>query len=300
MDRQLFKMILQQLQKTQPHLPVRGTYTDQQIVAIYYFTVLNNRPVCWACNRDHWPITYLAQWKTLPSQSQMSRRLRTPTVCKLMDQIEQQVLRPQDTKKESASIEMVWYVDGKPLPISGHSRDRQCGYGKAAGCLARGYKLHLLWGCRGTVADFRVTPMNRDERPMARRMLRNAQIQGYVIGDGNYDDDSLHKICEQRGNLRMITPPRNKKAKGFGHHKISLSRRDCMLRQKEPSPEFIKGLIKQRIQIEGFFSQQTCSGEGLWSLPPWVRTHARVHRWVQAKLVITTLRRQIQIVKKVA
>jgi hypothetical protein len=34
-------------------------------------------------------------------------------------------------------------------------------------------------------------------------------------------------------------------------------------------------------------------GGGLNGLPSWVRTHRRVHRWVQAKLIFTGLRRQI-------
>ena len=89
MDRQLYRLILKELKCTKTHLPTRATYTDQQIVAVYYYAVLNNRSVSWACVRSHWWVNLLAGViKSLPSQSQMSRRLRTESVRKLLDQIE--------------------------------------------------------------------------------------------------------------------------------------------------------------------------------------------------------------------
>jgi hypothetical protein len=35
-------------------------------------------------------------------------------------------------------------------------------------------------------------------------------------------------------------------------------------------------------------------GGGLTGLPAWVRTHRRVHRWVQAKLVLSALKQQLR------
>lgn len=292
MDRELYRLILQELRKTTPHLPIRGTYTDQEIVSVFYFAVLNNRPVSWACDRRNWPICYLSHGRSLPSQSQMSRRLRTASVSQLLDQIEQQVFH-SDKSEVTSPFELAWYLDGRPLVVSKHSRDRYARFGRASRGIGRGYKLHLLLGCRGTIGDYRVTPMNRDERPMARRMLRRAKIQGYVLGDANYDDDGLHEICEKRGNLTMITPPRQKNAKGFGHRKYTASRRDCIQRQRDPFPEFVEQMMRQRYRIDTFFGQQTSCGEGLWSLPPWVRTFPRVYRWIQAKLALLVLRNRI-------
>jgi hypothetical protein len=55
----------------------------------------------------------------------MSRRLRSPGVQKLLDALEQRVLAPKQPG-------LYWMIDGKPLAISGCSKDRQAGYGRAA------------------------------------------------------------------------------------------------------------------------------------------------------------------------
>ena len=75
------------------------------------------------------------------------------------------VLRPQH------NMSLAWSMDGKPLMIGGCSKDKQAGYGRAAGCKAKGYKLHTIAGKQGEIAEWRVAPMNKDERVMGARML---------------------------------------------------------------------------------------------------------------------------------
>ena len=53
-----------------------------------------------------------------------------------------------------------------------------------------------------------------------------------------------------------------------------------------------RSLFKQRFQIEQHFGHLTSWGGGLNSLPAWARTHRRVHRWIQAKLILTALKRR--------
>ena len=65
-------------------------------------------------------------------------------------------------------------LDGKPLTIGGCSKDRQAGYGRAAGGKARGYKIHVIYGSDGSIAAWRIAPMNVDERVMAARASFNA------------------------------------------------------------------------------------------------------------------------------
>ena len=52
------------------------------------------------------------------------------------------------------------------------------------------------------------------------------------------------------------------------------------------------GLLMDRAEIERRYGHLSNWGGGLNGLPAWVRTHRRVARWVQAKLVLTTLKRQ--------
>src|SRR6185369_2432610 len=132
---------------------------------------------------------------------------------------------------------------------------------------------------------------NVDERVMAARMLRTAPIQGYIAADSNYDSNRLHEICDRRGNMQLVSPRRYGPGRGHGHRKQTVGR----LRSKEllenPMPHFGRQLLADRSDIERFFGNMTSWGGGLTHLPPWVRTHRRVYRWVQAKLILNRLKR---------
>lgn len=258
-------------------------FADVRIVAVFYWAVIHDRPRCWACRREHWPIHLRKQ--PLPSPSTLSRRLRSPSVMALLDAVDRQVVAPRNG-------EMFWMIDGKPLAISGCSKDRQAGYGRAAGGKAKGYKLHALVSSQGNVASWLVAPMNKDERTMARRLLRRADVQGYLLADANYDSNPLHKQCQAKGELQMVTPRRYGKGKGLGHRSQSPGRLRSVALLENPQPRFGERLMLDRAEIERRFGHLTNWGGALTCLPAWVRTHRRVHRWVQAKLVLTELKRQ--------
>ena len=260
----------------------RDDFTNRRIVAVYYWSVLHDRPVSWAVQRCNWPVA-LRRWP-LPSNTTMSRRLRTKAVLDLLKALEQRVVR----KPDSGSL--VGLMDGKPLPISGISKDRQSGYGRAARSKAKGYKLHALQGADKSLADWRLAPRNVDERKMAKRMLKQAKICGYVVTDANYDSNELHATCGERDNLQLVVPRRYGPGRGHGHRKQTRGR----LRSKEilenPYPHFGNALLRQRSAIQRYFGSLTNWGGGLTHLPPWARGYRRVYRWVQAKLVINHIK----------
>lgn len=214
----------------------------------------------------------------------MSRRLRPGDVRALLDQVEAEVLRPQRRW-------LLWMIDGKPLAVGGCSKDRQVGYGRAAGTMAKGDKLHAVFGPNFVVAAWRIAPMNKDERVMARRLLRDAPIQGYVLADGNDDSNDLHDVCLARENVQFVAPRRYGPGRGTGHRPQSPSRLRSMELLEGESP-FGRSLFRQRFLFEQHFGHLTSWSGGLNSLPPWARTHRRVHRWVQAKLILTALKRR--------
>jgi hypothetical protein len=263
----------------------REDLSDEQIVRTYFWAVLHDRPVSWACKRGNWPI-WLRREK-LPSPSTMSRRLRTPSVQALLRALEKSVLASRDP------CPLGWAIDGKPLVISGCSKDRQAGYGRAAGGKAKGYKIHAIIGLDGSVAAWRVAPMNKDERVMARRLLREADIQGYLLGDSNYDSNDLHRSCDERGDRQMVVPRRYGPNRGHGHREQSAGRMRSKELLENPQARFGETLYQQRTSIERFYGNLTNWGGGLNHLPAWVRTHHRVHQWVQAKLILTALRRGV-------
>ena len=262
------------------------TFQDRDIARVFHWAALHDRPTCWACDKRNWPL--YARKKPLPSPSVMSRRLRSPSVLDLLGHLARDVLDPQGDPP------LLWRVDGKSLPIGGASGDRQAGYGRAAGGKAKGYKLHALVGGDGSLPIWRLAPMNKDERVMARRMVRQADVQGYVVGDAAFDDNLLHDACWAKGNLQLLTPRRYQKAKGLGHHRHSPGRLRSLEILDSPFPAFGRSLLKGRQAIERYFGNLTSFGGGLGPLPAWVRTYRRVHRWVQAKLIFNALRMQLR------
>lgn len=289
MEYQLWKAIVALLPAFgKPRKRRTNDFTDQDIVQVFYWAVVHDRPTSWAVCKAHWPVH--CRRGLLPSSATMSRRLRSPSVLTLLERLQQRVLAPQEPG-------LFWIIDGKPLPIGGCSKDRQAGYGRAAGSKAKGYKVHALLGAGGSVAAWRLAPMNKDERVMAERLVRSAppEVAGYLLGDSNFDSNPLHRVCEQRGNLQLVTPRRYGPGKGTGHRKQTAGRLRSMAILENPYPAFGKQLQKDRGAIERQFGNWTNWGGGLTGLPPWVRGHRRVHRWVQAKLVLYKLRDNLEI-----
>jgi Transposase DDE domain len=286
MEHQLWKAIVAVLatldkKRFNPH----EDFTDRRIVQVFYWAVIHDRPVTWACRRASWPI-HLRRHR-LPSDSTMSVRLRTPSVRQLLEALERRVTAP-------AAPGLLWLIDGLPLLIGGASKDRHAGYGRAARGMALGYKLHAILNTAG-IAAWRIAPLNKDERTMAQRLVRIAGVQGYLVGDANYDSNPLHDACIAAGELQLLTPRRYGSGHHLGHRRHSPGRLRSIARTESPFPAFAARLLHDRKAIERAFGQLTNWGGGLTTLPPWVRTYPRVHRWVQAKLTLTYLKRSPDI-----
>ena len=54
----------------------RDTHPTCTIVRVHLWSVLHDRPTCWACEKQNWTQRTLPQ--ALPDQSTMSRRMRRP------------------------------------------------------------------------------------------------------------------------------------------------------------------------------------------------------------------------------
>ena len=258
----------------------RAQYDDARIATTYLWAVLHDRPISWACQKQHWPIYY--RRGALPTPSTMSRRLTTAGVQKLLKEVEQHLYDRLPPSRRH-------WIDAKPLPIGRASKDGQAGFGYAASGLAKGYKFHALVNdSRGFVA-WTIKPMNHTEAKVAPQLIVQLNEGDTVAGDGAYDKNHLYDLAGQRG-IQLIAPQRIKAAKGLGHRPHSPYRLASLAMQKQPQGQ---QLLDARDQIERVFGQLTNIGCGLSPLPNWVRTHFRVKQWVQAKLIFYYLWREI-------
>lgn len=246
-------------------------FSDQRIVQVYLWSVLHDRPVCWACHECNWPPNMLVG--DLPSQPTMSRRLRSQGVQRLLTHVEQHY-------RQRFGSSLFKCIDAMPMPIGNSTGDRQAGYGRAACGKACGYKFYAIFDSLGGVDSWRVCPMNVSEKKIARRLMRDISGGGYLIGDGEYDDAGLYALAAQR-QWQLVAPKR--KGKGIGHRRQRPERlRSIALGQRS----FGQRLLHDRAAIDRFFGSWSSWCGGIKHPPAWVRTHHRVRLWVQAKLII--------------
>ncbi len=284
MERELFRKVKTELAALGPTPRGRNLFSDAVIVLVFFWTVLNDRPVSWGCVAANWPWRWRP--RRLPSQSRMSRRLRTRSVRGLIGTLEQRVLR------DGRAAPLACAVDGKPLPVGPHSHDRQARWGRGAGVWAKGYKLHLLLSVCGTIVAWRLTPMNTPEREMARRLIRQAQCAGYILGDKEYDANYLYDEAAEHGG-QLVAPRQRGQTKGLGSRRQAPGRLRSKDLLENTVSTFGRELHELRRGIERKFGYLTSTGGLLTHLPSWVRTHRRVCLWVQAKLILADLRPMI-------
>jgi hypothetical protein len=281
MERELFQMVKAEVRALAPRARERNRFSDALIVLVYFWAVICDRPVSWACRRSSWPGGLRP--RVIPSQSRMSRRLRTAAVRALVATLEERVLRA------GRAAPVACAVDGKPLPVGTHSHDRQAAWGRGAGVWAKGYKLHLLLSLCGTVMAWRLSPMCAGEREMARRLLKQARCAGYILGDKQYDANYLYDEAARHGG-QLVAPRQMGRTKGLGSRVQAAGRLRSKDLLENTVSDFGQRVHEQRNVIERRFGYLTSTSGLLNHLPSWVRTYRRVHLYVRAKLILADVR----------
>lgn len=240
---------------------------------VFFWAVLHERPMSWACESENWPENLWTR-EILPSQSTMSRRLRTTEVLILMNVMEQHLLQLQQPG-------WITVVDGKPLVVGSHSKDPDCDWGRAGRSYAKGYKLHAIYAQAPLLLAWEIAPMNVSEPEVAARLIPALKGGGYILGDKAFDSNPLHDVALCTGH--QLVAERKRPHDGLGHRKHSPGRLRSMALLKN---EFGKALYHCRDDIERWFGWLTNHVSGLLPLPNWVRRLHRVRCWIQAKLII--------------
>lgn len=281
MERELFSLLMDALRALpgSRRRPPKGTYRDLDVLAVVLWAALHDRPISWATQRRHWPPH--DRRRPLPSGSTVSRRSNTPEITATLTVL---ILALHDEGDGQETL----VVDGRPLKIAPHSADPDARFGRAAGGLGKGYKLHQIVDLRGNCRGFRVEPLNASEPVVARELIAslNHGEARELLADGNYDVNRLYDIAGSRG-IQMLTAPRNTKAKALGHHRHSPHRlRGLRIVRNDPD------VLERRRRIESSFGTQGNVVGGLGPLPNFVRRLRRVRRWVAAKLAIDAAHRR--------
>ena len=239
-------------------------YQPWILVAVLLWAALHDRPIAWACQTRHWSTTTLKP-RRLPSPSTLSRRLDSAGVGLLLHALEQRL-------RDSGPPALVAFVDGKPLPVGGNSKDPDARFGHGAGTIAKGYKLHAIWSTRAVPEAWDVTPLNANEKALAAELVGQLQYGGYLLGDGNFDASYVYDAAFARG-YQLVAPYRKAENPGSGKHYQSPQRlRSIAILQSD----FGRVLYRARTAVERMFGNATSFGGGLGPLPAWVRGLARV------------------------
>ena len=260
------------------------TYSLGLITLIYFYAVLLNRSPHWACDRHNWPVGY--RRLRLPSYSQFNRRLKRPETGRLIGQINDELAQrlPHSDLK---------FVDGKPLTVSGFSKDRDATVGQVPGGYARGYKLHLLVDSLGRIEAFDVTGLQAGEPVVMRKMLQDRDLGGLLLrGDSNYDSNRLYRQVADDGG--RLVASRKRPFTGIGHHPQHPDRLRA-IRELERSPQSLREHRRIRAEVERRIGHLTNLPCGLWALPGFVRRRVRVRRWVSAKIALFHLYRVLTL-----
>lgn len=260
----------------------RCTYSAADVLLVYLYGVLRDRSTNWACQRRHWPIWHPRRRRKIPTPSTMSRRLNEADVQELFMDLEQSV-------RSQGSPSLRRWIDGKPLPIGASSQDRDAGYGRAAGAMAKGYKLHAIADDSQGFIAWTVRPMNVNESKVAEELIPQLTDGEYLVGDNAFDNNKLYEAAAAC-SVQLVAP-RRRGVSGVGHIRHSPHRLKSIELLDQPLG---RELLHSRRGIERLFGQLTTLPCGLSPLPSWVRGLKRVTNWVRGKIIYFMLWRNLR------
>lgn len=286
MERELWPLLYHELRETANDFRQKYVQIPAWVlVAVSLWAALHDRPIAWACDGRNWGTTSLRPWK-LPSPSTMSRRAYSVGVGLLWRALQD---RLRSLGPPPALIAM---LDGKPLPVGGYTKDPDAAYGRGAGLMTKGYKLHAVWSNGPLPQEWEVTSLKVGETTAAGEMLARLRERGgggYLLADGNYDSSKLFDAAAEAG-YQLVVPMGHANA-GKGHGYQSPWRLRCIERMRgRDRSDFGPSLYGMRTAIERSFGNATTFAGGLGPLPAWVRRLRRVRTWVWAKLLINAVR----------
>lgn len=285
MDRDVWMLVMRATRSLGPMAPRRRRveYSDRVILRLYLWLCAHDLPLCRVVDPDVYPSFFRP--RSLPSVSQFCKRVATPAFEALLERVRRRL---------TGAFEGVRFacIDGKALPVTENTRDKDAATGHGGGRFCKGFRLHGLCDDRGRLVDYRVTDMRVQEKNMAFEMLHGVPRGLVVFADGNYDSSRLYDTARARGAY-LLTPLKAFATDPATLRQMSPARREAGEAWRE-HPRLVKRAYAKRGAIERAFANLSNFAGGLRGLPPWVRSLPRVRRFVAAKLVLYQARRLVK------
>ncbi|MFM9959218.1 MAG: transposase, partial [Phycisphaerales bacterium] len=254
MDRDVWLIVMRvtrSLNSAAPALP-RATFSDSLIVRLFILLAWRDLPRSRV--RDRGVLLPWLRVRRLPSISQFNKRVNQPRFAQLLEVVRQRLM--------DAGVETpVLCIDGKPMPVGGHSADPDAANGRSSAGFCRGYRLHALTDDRGGVLEYRVTAMNVQEKVPATDLIAAAPRGRLLLADGNYDSDRLYRLADERG-VELFTPLKGFAQSARGLRLMSDARKRAMRAWRE-HPRTCERLLDLRDAVERAFANLSNFGGGL-------------------------------------
>lgn len=285
MEANRYRHVCRLIDQVSPHRRrPRQQFSDARIIKVFLYAVLKDRPRCFACDPANWEPKLLESVGTLPSPTTLGRRLRSIPCQQLLERL--LVLLGEDQPNG-----LLKCIDSKPLVVGNYSRDRHATRGRAAGSMARGYKLHAI--CRGKqVVQWMISSMNVSDQTAATHLIPRLEGVGYLSADNGYDSNRLYRLATTQQH-QLVAPARRNNRLVYDVRRNSAGRLRSLdllnpLLHRGAEESFGQSLMRERTGIERAFGHMAMLG--LNHLPPWVRRPHRVAAWVAGKLIFYMMR----------
>jgi DDE family transposase len=270
---------------------------------VTYPTYLMAWLAVWAAS-EHWPLRVLAGelehrgWPRVirrhvpralrrrrPDAARLSRRWRQGRFFEMLDRVLIRGARPDRTA----------LIDGMILPVGPHSQDAGAQFGGPGSRFQKGYKSVRVTNLRGEALAVRVVSANLQEATAAIELVPWLGAQGVklarMVGDRAYDSEPLRAEVHRRVGALLVAP---RASRGRGKGKRGKSRKG---RYRRESMRILKSpwgrhWMKARGAIERSHGWLRQRPHELGILPTFIRTPARVRRWVVCHEVLLSIRKR--------
>jgi hypothetical protein len=259
------------------------TFSVADVALVWLWAAFQDQPISTAVERLNTP-RYRRAMRLLgyrlppkvPHASTLSRRPKRPEFWMFLLAVNLWLIRHLHPRCRRVLI------DSTPLLVPHVSHDPDATWGHHR---QRGYRWHTLMSEDRVILCSVVEGANVHELTVAPRLIQQAAAEGWrpwcVVGDDGYDSEPLHREVHQHLRARLIAPLNDR----GGRRTMRRTPLRAWLNRRWNTAR-IRNAHRRRPEIDRAYSVLKCRHFGLFALPPWIRSKARVERWIMLKQLL--------------